>query len=160
MKKVFFSIIIFFGISSILPSCKQKTADDELAERMAKSESFKAVMEEGKRMANHTVQLPDTVLNKYKLLKSKLNSYQKDSKLSILQKRDSMLQLVKLLSRIDTGLINQARNVLPIYKSFNNEFPEFGKLPKEEQSLVFKKAAVLFKNITKLKKPKVKISIS
>ena len=76
--------------------------------------------------------------------KSELEFIQKNNKLNAFQKRDSIFQRIKAISKIDSGLINQSKGIDTIYERFFADFPEFKKLSKAEQKLEFKRAAAIF----------------
>ena len=120
-----------------------ESPDDQLAYRMSRSADFAAIMNAGKRMANRMKQMPDSTRNKMLQYKSLLSQVQKNRFVNVLQK-DSMLMMVKSIATSDTAMLGETKAMIPVYKRFNKEFPEFKNLSRVERSLVFKKAARLY----------------
>jgi hypothetical protein len=137
-------------LCSVVISCQRKTADDELAERMAKSENFKGMMVFWKEKSKILIKLPDSTKNRFKLIKMHLDSLQKNNKLNLRQKADSIMKIGRSEPSVDRIMSDtqNAKRMTPFLKGFNAEFPEIRKMAKEERSIVFKKAAAIwFKNL-------------
>lgn len=135
----FFLSVIAIGIVAF-----SESPDDQLAYRMARSSNFAAIMNAGKRMATRVKQMPDSTRNKMRQFKSQVDQMQKNGYRSIVQKKDSLLLMVKTIAASDTSWLGDTKAMIPLYKRFNMEFPEYKTLSKAERSLVFKKAARLY----------------
>jgi hypothetical protein len=145
MRKEIYLLLLTFSFYLVLISCKTKTPDDELAERMAKSENFKAIMNFWKEQAKPLIKLPDSTKNKFRLIKVHLDSLQKNNNLTTREKGDSILKIVRsqpILKKLSDS--QTIRTLAPAYKNFSAEFPELRKLPKDERTAVFQKAAAIW----------------
>lgn len=146
MRNIILFTVFLLGLSAILITSQIESPDEQLAYRMSKSESFKEIMNAGKRMADHVTPLPDSTKNKMRQFRPRIDLILRNPKLTSIQKRDSLMQLVKFVYSTDTGMIGQAKEMLPVYKKFNKEFPEFKSMSREGRTAVFKKAARIIKN--------------
>ena len=147
MRNTILFTAFFLSLCAILITWQSESPNEQLAYRMSKSESFKEIMNAGKRMANHVTHWPDSTKNKMRQFKPRVDLILRNPNLTFIQKRDSLEQLAKFVSNTDTGMIGEAKEMLPVYKRFNREFPEFKSMSREERIAVFKKATrMLIKN--------------
>ena len=147
MRKLILFLIFCITIALIFISCKTKSTDDQLAERMAKSQNFKGIMMFWKENGKLLIKLPDITKQRLTLNKILLDSLQKNNHLNLRQKADSILKIGRsepTVNRLISDTQN-TKNLILYFKGFNIEFPEFKNMPKEERSIVFKKAASFLK---------------
>src|SRR5437016_3668271 len=131
MKRFILSGIICLAIFVLVQSCQKENSDDELAERISKSENFKSIMNFWKSKVDYLIKIPDSNKNKLRTLKVRIESVQKDKNLNVYQKSDSLIKitnLIKAQSLFDSSFYNDAMITTPVYKKFYDEFPEYKRL--------------------------------
>ncbi len=95
MRSIIFILAAFIGFSLAISSCQTKTSDDELAERMAKSENFKMMMNFGKQIADKVKPMPDSAKNKMRKTKELIEKLQSNTTLNVKLKRDSIFKIIR-----------------------------------------------------------------
>ena len=147
MRNIILLTALLLGLCAILITSQSESPDEQLAYKMSKSDSFREIMNAGRRMADHVSHWPDSTKNKMRQFKPRIDLILRNPNLTYIQKRDSLVQMAKFVSNTDTGMIGEAKEMLPVYKRFNREFPEFKSMSREERIAVFKKATrMLIKN--------------
>ena len=147
MRNIILITVFFLSFCTVLTTYQRESPDEQLAYKMSRYESFKAIINSGKRIAIYVQHLPNSVKNNMRQFKNSMDLIRKNVNLNVIQKRDPILQLVKFVSKTDTAWLRETNEMIPVYKKFNKEFPEFKRMSKQEKLSVFKNAEqILIKN--------------
>ncbi len=147
-KNICFTGACLMLCSIIITYLGRETLEEQLAYKMSKSENFKAIMDYGKEIAGNVEVMPDSNKNKLRALKSRMGFLLKNNKnLSHFEVKDSMMMIINFVKKesfFDSSFYKEGALMIPVFKKFDAEFPEYTKMPKDERSIVFKKAAAIF----------------
>lgn len=151
MRNIILFTVFFLSLIVIPVTYSRPDGDEQLAWRMSRSPNFIAIINAGKQMATRIKSMPDSAKNQLKQFKARIYSIDRKTGFNFTQKRDLVMKLIRSNPMMtDSEMIANAKNMDPSYKRFNSEFPEFRKMPKEERTLVFKKAFTMLRKIYKL----------
>ena len=144
MRNVILFTVTILSLVAVLVAYSRPGKDDELAWRMSRSPNFIAIVQYGKRTATRVRSMPDSTKDQLKHLKTKLDSLDKITGLNFVEKRDLVMKFLRANPLMtDSQTKREGKDMSVVFQRFTKEFPEYKKMPGEERSVIFKKAALI-----------------